>query len=175
MNRGFFYLFVIFKKIVRHLHVAFFINYGNSLFTIIAYDTMNIRILKIAAEILDCFSNFIAVWERCRRKNHIWNEIFIPVFFYDIMKFVCFIVHSNGRLIPIKNNFFLSIKSQHIIHGVDIGFNITNHYFYFISNRIIDFAYSARPFVFGIVFCRIIMETNVFRTITTESKRNFFP
>ena len=146
----------------------------NRFLAIVTNNRMDFGIVEFATKILDGVFDFI-FFGQCRARKHEFGYfVFFPIVLNGLVKRMFFIVHCNGWLVPIRYKGGFVVESEHIVHRCEIGFHITNHDFDVGADTVIHFV-NAPGFVMDTIGTRReIMETDVRRGFTSESKRHLF-
>ena len=129
---------------------------------------------EFSCKIVRRFCKFVKFWQSSRRKNNIWDNIICPVSLNNFVKWMRLVVKCNRWLIPVSYNFIFFIKRYHIIHCINVGLNVANHDFYFVTNTIIHFSYSACAFIYCVFLCCKIMQSNIVCAIASKCECYFF-
>ena len=85
-----------------------------------------------------------------------------------------FVVHGDGRFVPIENQVVGGVKFQHVPHRNQIGFHVANHDFHPGSIAVVHFPDSPGTPVFHVIHRGEIVEPNVFGGLTAIGESHFF-
>ena len=165
---------VVLAQIMRQRDIAESVNKRNRLFAVVAYTTVNLRTGEFVSEIADRLCQFVQLWQRRRRQNHVRDAIFAPVLLNRRMQVVVFVVQGNGRLVPIDDQVFHRIECHHIIHGRQIGFQVANHYLDLVADAVVNLSDAAGALILRIFLGGIIMQANIVGARTAKGKRDLF-
>ena len=167
-----------FGDVVRQHALAVFIQNADGFLTIVTFDGVDfgtgIVITEAGFEVDQGILNLLFFGQRRTRQNHLGNLVVGPVLVDFLVEVVLGIIHGDGGLVPVGDNLGFLVEGQHVVHGGQVGLNITNHDFDLVSDTVIHFADRTGPFIDGVIGRRKVVEADVGGGFAAKSKRDLF-